>query len=369
MFKRFARSRYGQEALGFLLASYLRFVQRTNRFVSEPADLEPAFRGEDAGDRRDVARPASDAVVRLAQGDRAYGGAHLAQRRRRHAGGGVAAARRHPGARLGRTLRPRSAQGRRAGAARIVARARRRRVGGDDRRRRQASRASPASGSSRWRASRDGRSCRWRSSPSAGSISNPGTAPASACRSTAARSSSAIPSTCPPDADDDGDGDGAAGGRGRARRRSRARLRHGRRARSRRGFEASMSLPLSLSAYRLATRPRFAAERGAAVAAAQQGQGRSDAGRRAARHRQPRAPGGPAGLAARRQRRRGPVADAAGRSTDRRAGATRWSPPAPSPRRGCWRSGCRPARCISLRRSTRRASCAASSPIGGPIWR
>ncbi len=46
MFKRFARSRYGQEALGFLLASYLRFVQRTSRFVSAPADLEPVFRRE-----------------------------------------------------------------------------------------------------------------------------------------------------------------------------------------------------------------------------------------------------------------------------------------------------------------------------------
>jgi lysophospholipid acyltransferase (LPLAT)-like uncharacterized protein len=46
MFKRFVRSRYGQEALGFLLASYLRLVQRTSRFVSEPADLEPVFRRE-----------------------------------------------------------------------------------------------------------------------------------------------------------------------------------------------------------------------------------------------------------------------------------------------------------------------------------
>jgi hypothetical protein len=46
MFKRLARSRYGQEALGFLLASYLWFVQRTSSFVSEPADLEPVFRRE-----------------------------------------------------------------------------------------------------------------------------------------------------------------------------------------------------------------------------------------------------------------------------------------------------------------------------------
>jgi len=46
MFKRFVKSRYGQEALGFLLASYLRLVKRTSNFVSEPADLEPVFRRE-----------------------------------------------------------------------------------------------------------------------------------------------------------------------------------------------------------------------------------------------------------------------------------------------------------------------------------
>jgi len=44
MFKRLARSRFVQEAIGFLLASYLRLVQRTSRFVSAPADLESAFR-------------------------------------------------------------------------------------------------------------------------------------------------------------------------------------------------------------------------------------------------------------------------------------------------------------------------------------
>lgn len=36
--KRITRSRAVQEALGFLVASYLRLVQRTNRFVMEPAD-------------------------------------------------------------------------------------------------------------------------------------------------------------------------------------------------------------------------------------------------------------------------------------------------------------------------------------------
>ena len=36
--KRISRSRPVQEALGFLVAAYLRLVQRTNRFVMEPAD-------------------------------------------------------------------------------------------------------------------------------------------------------------------------------------------------------------------------------------------------------------------------------------------------------------------------------------------
>ncbi|WP_414471861.1 lysophospholipid acyltransferase family protein [Microvirga sp. M2] len=36
--KRIVRSRPVQEALGFMVASYLKFVQRTNRFVMEPAD-------------------------------------------------------------------------------------------------------------------------------------------------------------------------------------------------------------------------------------------------------------------------------------------------------------------------------------------
>ena len=36
--KRITRSRAVQEALGFLVASYLKFVHRTNRFIMEPAD-------------------------------------------------------------------------------------------------------------------------------------------------------------------------------------------------------------------------------------------------------------------------------------------------------------------------------------------
>ena len=38
MLKRLSRSRPVQETLGFLLASYLGLVRRTNRFVWEPAD-------------------------------------------------------------------------------------------------------------------------------------------------------------------------------------------------------------------------------------------------------------------------------------------------------------------------------------------
>jgi len=38
LIKRITRSRPVQETLGFLVAGYLKFVQRTNRFVMEPAD-------------------------------------------------------------------------------------------------------------------------------------------------------------------------------------------------------------------------------------------------------------------------------------------------------------------------------------------
>jgi hypothetical protein len=43
MLKRLAGMKFVQEALGLLLATYLRLVRRTNRFVSEPADLDAAF--------------------------------------------------------------------------------------------------------------------------------------------------------------------------------------------------------------------------------------------------------------------------------------------------------------------------------------
>ncbi len=46
MFKRFGRTKFVQEALGFLLAGYLKLVQRTNRFAREPADLDAAIAGQ-----------------------------------------------------------------------------------------------------------------------------------------------------------------------------------------------------------------------------------------------------------------------------------------------------------------------------------
>ncbi|HYA73314.1 MAG TPA: DUF374 domain-containing protein [Roseiarcus sp.] len=46
MFKRLRQSKVLQEALGFLLAHYLKFVQRTNRFEREPADLDAAIAGQ-----------------------------------------------------------------------------------------------------------------------------------------------------------------------------------------------------------------------------------------------------------------------------------------------------------------------------------
>jgi len=46
MARRFGRSRIAQEAIGFLLAKYLRFVQRTNRFTTVPGDIERAVAGE-----------------------------------------------------------------------------------------------------------------------------------------------------------------------------------------------------------------------------------------------------------------------------------------------------------------------------------
>ena len=116
MGERWGRGAVAQEALGFLLAQYLRLVRRTNRFVREPADLDSCLARPDAGDRRDVAWTASDDLLRLAEIDRAYGRADLAPSRRRRAGGRAAPSRRHARARLRRATGSHSRQGRGAGA-------------------------------------------------------------------------------------------------------------------------------------------------------------------------------------------------------------------------------------------------------------
>ena len=46
MLKRLGRMKLVQEALGFLLAAYIRLVRRTNRFTLEPADLDSAIAGQ-----------------------------------------------------------------------------------------------------------------------------------------------------------------------------------------------------------------------------------------------------------------------------------------------------------------------------------
>ncbi|MBV8471988.1 MAG: lysophospholipid acyltransferase family protein [Hyphomicrobiales bacterium] len=46
MLKRLGHSRFAQEALGFLLAYYLKLVRRTNRFAREPADIDAMISGE-----------------------------------------------------------------------------------------------------------------------------------------------------------------------------------------------------------------------------------------------------------------------------------------------------------------------------------
>jgi lysophospholipid acyltransferase (LPLAT)-like uncharacterized protein len=46
MARRPVRSWFAQQAVGFLLAAYLRFVQRTNRMTTVPADIDAAIAGE-----------------------------------------------------------------------------------------------------------------------------------------------------------------------------------------------------------------------------------------------------------------------------------------------------------------------------------
>ena len=177
----------------------LRLVRRTNRFVSEPADIDEAVAGNTAGDRRDVARAASDDLVRLAEIDRPHGRAHFPPCGRGRAGGRAALSRRCAGARLGRP--PRGRSGRRAAALALRELKRQLDIGRYRRHDRRLAEARARCGARHRHAGAHfpaGRSCRSRSSPAAASISIPGTAPASASRSDAARSSSAISSACPP---------------------------------------------------------------------------------------------------------------------------------------------------------------------------
>ena len=46
MARRLGRSPLAQETIGFLLAAYLRFVRRTNRVTTAPADLDAAIAGQ-----------------------------------------------------------------------------------------------------------------------------------------------------------------------------------------------------------------------------------------------------------------------------------------------------------------------------------
>ena len=46
MASRVGRSRWAQETIGFLLATYLRLVQRTSRFTTVPEDLDAFIKGE-----------------------------------------------------------------------------------------------------------------------------------------------------------------------------------------------------------------------------------------------------------------------------------------------------------------------------------
>ena len=45
MARRLGRSPFAQETIGFLLAAYLRLVQRTNRVTTAPADVDAAIAG------------------------------------------------------------------------------------------------------------------------------------------------------------------------------------------------------------------------------------------------------------------------------------------------------------------------------------
>ena len=158
LLKRITRSRAVQEALGFAVARYLGLVRRTNRFVMEPADAYERDRPGDAGDRGHVARSAFHDPLREAAGRTAQ---RVSFRARETANStrsrcGISGCGRSAGRAPGDAT---SRQGRRGGAAGMLGPLATARWWCS----RPTSPRYPASadwGSSRWRNSRDGRSCR-----------------------------------------------------------------------------------------------------------------------------------------------------------------------------------------------------------------
>jgi lysophospholipid acyltransferase (LPLAT)-like uncharacterized protein len=113
MFKRLGKTKIAQEALGFLLAGYIRLVGRTNRFVAEPADIDALIAGRTPlivamwhGQHFliSIARPRSLARVSALVSRHGDGGANAAALRRlgvspiRGSGGGARSATRKGGA-------------------------------------------------------------------------------------------------------------------------------------------------------------------------------------------------------------------------------------------------------------------------------
>ena len=157
MFKSLGRSGFVQEALGFLLAAYLRLVQRTTRFRYEPADLDAAIAGQTPlivamwhGQHLMISFAWPRSIVRMA-----------ALISRSVDGGAQASALRRLGVKpvrgSGGRQKRKSGKGGAPALRGLVRELDERRLGGDDRRCRQARAGRRASASSRWRACRAGR--------------------------------------------------------------------------------------------------------------------------------------------------------------------------------------------------------------------
>ena len=198
MARRVGRSEFAQEAIGFLLANYLRLVAAHEPLHHCARGSRRLYRGQDAADRGDVARAAPDDAVRAAGHDRADRGADLPPRGRRRAGRRPGTSRHHAGSRFRRSRRPAILQGRGARHARTHAPARIRRVGRADRRRAE---GRPGRGTGHRDAGEAfgaaDRPDRRRREP-AHPVQHLGPRLARACRSAARSSSSATSSACPP---------------------------------------------------------------------------------------------------------------------------------------------------------------------------